>query len=291
MPSSDPVSQIETPKPDPAALPGKRYVLGRVHEKRLDPRGYAEEARMVAKARLRPGPAKTAKFLIICRARSGSTLLTTLLGQLPGVHQAGELLATGRLRPFAFTKDVEVSAPGTAFGFKALSYQLAEVQRIPDAEAFLRRYVDDGYKLIHLTRSTLHQAISIAKASQGGEFHLAQGEAARPGHRDAKEVDVENFLNRLRWNVRLLEFENDVMARLPHKAVQYENYLADHDDHQRTIDELADYIGLRRGAVAAKFQKVLAVGLDKVASNADEIRAAVRAAGLGAVLDDGEPVS
>lgn len=237
---------------------------------------------MAAKARLKPGPDKAAKFLIIARARSGTTLLSSLLGQLPETDVDGEHFGRGRLRPLAYARDCARAAQARHYGYKLLSYQMAEVIALRDPERFLRAHIDDGYVLVHLVRDTLDQALSIARASESGTYHIGRGSGS--GSRGAVDVDVTNFVNRLRWNVRLLDFERALMSRLPHVPVSYEDDLADGSVHQATADRLADAIGLPRGPVTAGLEKVLPNGLDEVAANAADLRAAIEDAGLSSVL-------
>ena len=78
---------------------GDPYVLGRWHKGRNSLRGYAREAIVKARLAIRAQYDMPEKFVIFGRPRSGSTLLSRLLGQVHGLRCTGEMLNYAMVDP------------------------------------------------------------------------------------------------------------------------------------------------------------------------------------------------
>jgi hypothetical protein len=165
MPAPPPASGLQSHPVHAIAPVGDPYVLGLWHKDRASWRGYAYEARVAAKALLRQGD--PAKFLMLGRPRSGTTLLYRLLRQVPGLHCDGEVLHHAVLAPRAFLNRLAAIKQARAWGGKLLSYQMFEVQRIRDHAGFLEGLVEDGFLLIHIRRDTYAQCLSLSTAQAG----------------------------------------------------------------------------------------------------------------------------
>jgi LPS sulfotransferase NodH len=227
-------------------------------------------------------PGSHGRFLVIGRARSGTTLLTRLLNAVQGVHCDGEVLHHAVLDPRGHLNRLARVSDAPIYGCKLLSYQMHEVLRLRDPHGFLARAKADGFQLIHMRRHTLDQCLSLSVAQTTKAYvsdRAAQAEAPR-------RLNPADFVAQVRWNEALLAYETAALAGLNPLVVDYERDLRDAAMHAATVGRICGLFDLAPHKIApAAIRKQLGGGLDQVIDNADEIRAALRAAGLGAVLD------
>ena len=262
---------------------GDTLILGRYHKDFLTHRGLMMEARVRAKAlfqRAKTGP----KFLIVCRPRSGSTLLCDLLNASPDIHCELEMLHFKVLDPRGFLNALAAKRRAKVYGCKALSYQLVEVQRLSDPRAFLERLHMDGFRMIHLRRDTLDQSLSLTRAQAGGGYHrTGPGGPAASG---PARVDPGRFVRQVRWNQAMLAFETEILSELDPIVVDYEDDLLDAPRQQATLDRLCAALGAGSGTASTKYRKLARRAFAESLANAEEVAKALEAAGLGAVPPD-----
>lgn len=244
---------------------GAPYVLGRWHKDRASLRGYAFEARVLAKSLfVRNAPRK---FLMVGRPRSGTTLLRGLLNQIDGLHCDGEMLHHAVFAPHRFLNRLAGIKSARVYGSKLLTYQIFEVQRIADVPGFFEALVADGYRLIHVRRATFDQSLSLTVAQSGSRYHIRAGEA---GERRTLSIAPDLFARQLRHNRAALAYEDRLFSELPHLRVQYEDDLQTAARHQPTVDRLCDALGIASGPVTADLSRVS----DRtVVRNLDSLRA------------------
>jgi hypothetical protein len=257
---------------------GDPYVLGLWHKDRASWRGYAFEARVRAKALFCHNDA--AKFLMLGRPRSGTTLLYRLLRQVPGLHCDGEVLHHAVLAPRAFLNRLAGVKQARAWGGKLLTYQMFEVQRIRDHAGFLEGLVQDGFRLIHIRRDTYAQCLSLSTAQSGQGYHVRAGSEGAAGTRHVT-LDPALFVRQVAWNKAMLDYEDRLLAPLPHLVVQYESDLARAADHQPTVDRICTALGIPSGPVKADLAPTSG---RTVVDNLAALHDALRAAGHGDVL-------
>ena len=246
---------------------GADAVLGRYHRDRVCLKGFAFEARVYMKNAFikgRSGP----KFLILCRARSGSTLLCRLLNQVPDIHCELEVLHHNVAFPRFFAHQLARKRKSRVYGFKILSYQMVLVQALKSPEDFFDSLYEDGFRFIHLTRNSLDQGISICSASSTGVYFKD-----RHGQRiDQVKIDPHEFVKRVRWNLALLKFEKSVLQNIPHEKVLYEQDLTNSDDHQKVIDRISKWLGVESGCVIAPMERTLPESLEDRILNFKEVK-------------------
>lgn len=257
---------------------GDPYRLGLWHKDRASLRGYAFEARVHLKALA--GRHDPAKFLMLGRPRSGTTLLYRLLRQVPGLHCDGEVLHHAVLAPRAFLNGLASIKRARAWGAKLITYQMFEVQRIPDHAAFLEGLVADGFHLIHIRRGTYAQCLSLSTAQTVQEYHVRSDRADAAETRQIR-LDPALFLRQVTWNRAMLDYEEALLAPLPHLVVDYDADLARPESHQPTIDRICAALGLPSGPVRADLERVAG---RTVITNLAEVHDALRAAGHGDIL-------
>jgi len=271
-----------------------RYVGGLWHPGRASLRGLWTEARVLGASLTAPMNRDVGKFLIISRARSGSTLLTQLLNSHPQVRCDREVLARRVLFPRAYLNRLAHKNTATAYGAKLLSYQMAQVQRFRDPAGFLAGLGQDGFRFIHLQRDTFAQTVSLAMAQSRRFFHQKTDPGAGVGKHipetEAKkarapvQVDVEDFIRRLEWNDMLLDYERHCLRDLPHLVIAYETGLQSPEAQQQTADQVFDWIGVPAAPVSGGLKKILPPDPTAMIANYDALATQMRQRGLDRLL-------
>lgn len=215
---------------------GSPYVLGHWHKDRASWRGYAFEARVALKATVVRSTSK--RFLMVGRARSGTSLLRELLNDVVGVHCDGEVLHHAVTAPKRFLRQLAAIKPDAVYGSKFLSYQMFEVQMMSDPFQFLEELVADDYTLIHVRRDTFDQALSLSVAQAGHGYHMRKSDQMQTEGSRVIELDVDTFARQLRYQTAMLSYEDLLFSRLPHLMVQYEDDLKHSSNHQPTVDRI-----------------------------------------------------
>lgn len=248
------------------------------HPDALTTSGYVMELKVLAKALMTPAQERK-KFLIVGRARSGTTLLKSLLDQVDGLTCEGEMLHNGVVAPRRLLNGLARKAKTPAYGCKLLSYQLVEVQRIRTPMRFFSQLHEDGFKLIHIERNTVDQVLSLLTARKSRAF--TPEELDRLGRPDGRlHLDTELFRNALTANMAFLDLERRIMAQMPHLHVSYDYDLDDRGTHQATVDRICDFVGVPSSRVETRLSKRREGHRRDRFSNYDELARIARAAGL-----------
>lgn len=252
-----------------------------IHPDRFKMRNLPMEARVWAKALTSSDD--PAPFLVYGRPRSGTTLLVRLLNQLPWVRCDGELLHFFLLNPSGFLRRLPRRAGPDmqAYGLKVLSYQLMEIQRIRRPLAFFDRLSGHGYSVVHVTRNTWDQTLSLMKAQTSGIYfsdHTAGTNSLR--------LDPRRFMDLLGWNEKMLDYEQAVMSHVPHFAICYDRDLREKTRHQQTIDTLCDHLGVASAAVGAATRRTGGEGGLQKVENLEELAAFVHDSDLAHLVPE-----
>jgi LPS sulfotransferase NodH len=254
-----------------------KYVAGRWHHDRATYRGFALETRVLLKSLTVPAH-RNRRFLIVGRARSGTSLLTRLLNGHSQIHCDGEVLKLKVFAPQGLLDRLAAKSRAPAYGAKLLSYQMVQIQRIRDPGGFLGDLAARGYVLIHLTRETFSQTLSLMVA---GTRRMYRPKAAPEPLAHRLRLDPEDFARRLEWNDALLAYETAAFSGLDHVAVRYEADLMDAARHGATLDRICAALGMPPEPVEATSRKMLPSDAGRVIENLDEVIAAAAARGLG----------
>ncbi len=267
-----PLSEHPVHKMPPTGAP---YIWGRWHKSRVSLEGYRREAVSLAKAALGRGHGQPTRFLIFGRPRSGSTLLTRLLNQVPEITCGGEMLNKAMFAPHAYLNRMARLSGAGAHGSKYLSYQMLEIQKPRDPRRFFAGLVADGFQIIHLKRNTFEQSLSLSLAQATGRYHRKPGEPAveRPTQ---VRLDPDAFLRQYTWNASMLDYEHCLLAGLPHLSVIYETDLQNAGAHSATVAGICSALGVAPGAVKADMRRIGGPKGVMRATNVDELRDKVR---------------
>ena len=91
-----------------------------LHADRTTWKGYMTEAKVMGSAMIKPKNRDVSKFLIIARARSGTTLLTNLLDAHPDVTCDREVLAKRVRAPQAYLNALAGKSSTKAYGLSLI---------------------------------------------------------------------------------------------------------------------------------------------------------------------------
>ncbi len=273
------------------------YVAGRWHPARASLRGIWTEARVYAASLIRPANTHAEKFLILCRARSGSTLLTQLLNAHPDVTCDREVLARRVLAPRRYLRTLAHKNDKPVYGAKLLSYQMVQVQRFQAPRRFLAALHTDGFRFIHIERDSFAQTLSLSMAQSSKVFHQstkagvgkAQWQTAQTGARTPVTLDIDDFIRRLSWSILLLDYERYCLQDLPHLHLSYDTDLQDSGAHQATADRVCAWIQARPAPVSGALRKLLPSDPRAVIANYDALTARMAEAGLGDYIPPATP--
>jgi LPS sulfotransferase NodH len=240
--SDHPVHQLRSP--------GRPYVLNRFHPDRISLKGYLMELRVWLSSLGKQG--SDVKFLVIGRPRSGTTLLTRLLNQVPTVQCDPELLHYAVLSPRHLIKRLAAKSDAQAYGCKWLSYQMLEVQHGKDVRRILEELSKDGFRYIHLKRNSFDQLKSLMVAHQAQRYSSLE---TGPKTQLELRLESDEFRRALEWSDAALDFETKLLEGLPTLTLSYEADLEDADCHQDTIERICAFLGTQSGPVHADVRR------------------------------------
>jgi LPS sulfotransferase NodH len=224
------------------------------------------------------------RFIVYGQGRSGTSLLLDLLRSHPDIHCDSEILSrrsSGRLlSPARYIRAKAFIPPGRAYGCKVKIYELTEQQGLSDPNAFLRGLADDGWKVIHLTRTNLfRKAVSLVLAKERGRFteRRDQGEDIALGR---WTLDPDEVVTAMRERHRYDLLEAEALDGVPHLSFTYEEDLLRTERHDPTCARIFEHLGLEPVPVATRLVRTSTDRVRDYVGNYDELIAAVRAVGL-----------
>lgn len=238
--------------------------------------GLVAEAKTYARFLISGSDMPRTKFLIFGAGRSGSSLLVDLLDSHPSIHCEGEILHHRVLFPRRYVHCRASLSQRQAYGFKLLSYQLRQVQRLRQPRLFLEGLHDSGWGIIYLLRrNILRRALSNLYARHRGRFHgMAEDRSTEAG---LMQVDLSELLGWMEGIEELNRFEQELLRGIPHLDVVYEDDLQDSGCHQATVDRILQYLGLPPARVKTDLLKVTPPTLSDFVANHEEVVKSVSA--------------
>lgn len=239
------------------------------------------------------------KFMISCTARSGSSMLSTLLNSHPRVLCHGEILAAPHesagpyhelrqqgtdidewLRgyrqehPGAYLYDVCFNPAGyQSVGFKfKLEESLAEAYK-PFRDLLA---TDTDIKIIHLQRrNILDKYVSLQMTKQTGVFSI-RSSSQRP-KLSPFAIDIPDFIAYVREDRQRYETAFELFKDHPSLHVTYEELC---ESRPEALAKVQDFLELPQADLATMMVKVIKKNTDLVL-NLDEVREALAAEGNG----------
>ena len=241
------------------------------------------------------GHKRTDKFMISCTARSGSSMLSTLLNSHPRVLCHGEVLAAPhesagpyhdlrsqgadvddwlreyrQERPEAFLYDVCFNPAGhQSVGFK---FKLEE--SLTSSYKSFRELLaaDKDIKIIHLQRKNiLDKYVSLQMTRQSGVFSI-RSSSQRPDLRPFT-IDIADFIAYVRKDRQRYETAFEMFRDHPCLHLTYEELC---ESRPAALGKVQDFLELPQADLATMMIKVIKKNTDLVL-NLDEVREALAA--------------
>jgi hypothetical protein len=230
------------------------------------------------------------RFIIFGQARSGSTLLVDLLNTHPDIHCDGEILhdpwkgwqrrhIMPHLRrhpvPFFILKAALCRHP--AYGLKLFFDHCSDPGRVlPD---LVRR----GWLILYVQRRDLFaQVISYVMARSTHYWHRKSGQQ-HPS--TTISIPAGKVLNNLTIFAAQEEQARNILARIPHLEITYEDDLQDSASWGQTSGRLLDYLHLPHAPLRSPRVTTWDRPYAELIANYEQIVAAVRSSPHAWVLD------
>lgn len=259
-------------------------------------RRRVQELRVYLRA-IRSSTRPSTRLLIFAQGRTGTTLLESLLSSTGLFKANGEpLRGSGRhvLDPALYlaglSRDPARQGDGGHFVCHVKVYHLndfrSQVGRPPeDPATFIRKLAQADWHIVHVRRKNkVRQVISRYVAEARGNYHKRD----EGPETTTIEIDRQEFEARLASRVRYSAEEEAALTGIDYHEVIYERDLLDAADHERTVDEILNYIGLEhQEAVETSLRKINTRPLSEIVENYDEFAEWVRQLGFRSALEPG----
>lgn len=211
------------------------------------------------------------RFVLFGSGRSGSSALVNLLNQLPAVSCEGEILFSRVRYPYQHIKAKCAQAETPGYGFKLLTYQLSDVQKIASPQEFLERLHADHFRFIYLKRKNLlMHALSNIRARKLG-FHKDKGEAGFENQKiNVAPKTLSVWLESITANH---VHEGQWLSRIPHLALVYETDLQYRGQHSITVAKVCDFLQIDADVsqIECGLRKISPLTLEASVENCEEV--------------------
>jgi LPS sulfotransferase NodH len=213
--------------------------------------------------------------VILAGPRTGSELLVSLLDSHPQIACDSELFKEARLFPTRFVMGAAARRRGQAWGFKVIDTQLRwQLSRAGADGEFVDRLVERGFRVFRLTRrDLLAQALSLIDAGQS-RYHFRQGQAV-PDFAPIR-VDAAQLISMLHALDDNASWADAVAARVPHRALVYEQDLPDPEAQRRTVALCCEHIGVAPAPAQTDLVARAPTSTRARVENTEEIAASLR---------------
>ncbi len=230
-----------------------------------------------------PLAAPRKRFVIFCPGRVGSELLVQLVDDHPGIACDAEILSARRALPNRFVefRAARRSRGVSAYGFKLIAEQLRFVQPIRDPRAWLEKQAARGTLITLERRDLLRQAISFTRAREIGWHH----HVGAPPPSAPLWLDPAGVLAHLYVLEESLGWFGDVTGGLPALRLCYEDDLETTEAQQRTVDRIAELLGLPSYPVSATLVRSAPPDLHDAIANYGELEALLRKTRFAPLLE------
>lgn len=217
-----------------------------------------------------PGITRPLRFMVLCRPRTGSNHLLSLLEQHPATLVYGEKLHNGRTAEYFLDR---LQAPRAAWvratGFKMFYHH----PESGDGEAIWSRLCSDtGLHVIHLRRANLlHTLLSEHLATMTGHWVERKDQVVETGTPRAVRLSAEWLTRRFR-EIRGAERRcNRWITDHPVLDVTFESLTC---QRQQEFDRLCNFLGLPRRRARSYTMRQRRQPARELISNYDELKEA-----------------
>lgn len=239
-------------------------------------------------------PVLPTRFIIVCQARTGSTLLGSLVMAHHQIAWGGEYFKEirrkakrGLLRrlfykfvyhfPVLYLNIQAVLHHRPAFGVKLMPHYAANFEKA------LALFHKAGWRIINLQRENqFERALSYCVAQK--EMHWISFENRTNPLSSNLLIEPNAFLGILRQQILLAELIQASLAGIPHLPLVYETDLANSGCWQPTIERVCSYLDLPLISAQAAVRKTWDRSYQDIVTNYADLVEAVRGSELAFVL-------
>lgn len=225
-------------------------------------------------------------FVIFGPARSGSTLLVSLLNGHPDIHSLNEPLHDPTFSPIGLMERKFAMMDTPYRGFKLLDEHLTELLTPAQIKRVREWLIAKDMKIIHLQRENfLRQALSTFYAqARGGAWHSDRQNADKKVKMTVDPNALIAWMDQIddRWAWRA-EFLDGFKVH----DVSYEKDLSTPETQQATLDRLlVEAFGLQSVPAASELRPVTPKGFDSFVANWPEVADALAKTRYADMMDD-----
>ena len=230
---------------------------------------------------------KKIRLLIFAQGRTGSTLLESLLCSTGYFSKQGEILGIYHhvlFGPLDFVNGYAKLKKGDNFLFHAKIYQLITPDQVyKDPEKFVHTLYRKGWKVIFLHRTnTAKQVISSQIADARKVWHRIKSKDEDFQY----TLDLNLFQEELIEREKLSKTEWEIMSKIPHLNLNYEEALSQPKNHQQTIADVLKFLELEPVEAKTNLRKTTDRSLSEVLTNYSEYRQLLLEKGWEKFLDE-----
>ncbi len=233
------------------------------------------------------------RFILLCHARTGSSLFGSLLGSHPDIGYVGECFKHYRkwrgvravLRPVIARYPLlrlnwmaqQASQP--VFGCKLAPTYVRDIRQM------IRQTHARSWLIVHLTRSsTFRTALSLAVAYTTRRYNTRHEGLSVPAPQLVIAPDA--FVNAIQRVLNNQRMEQAALTDIPHMSVFYESDLADPAGWEGATGRVFAALGLAPIPLHTTIRPPWSRPYAEMISNYAELLAAARASGYADLLED-----
>ncbi len=153
------------------------------------------------------------------------------------------------------------------FHLKFQHFTRDRVKKI-DPAIFLQKLQKDGWKIIYLRRKNkLNHALSNLIENQRGAAHK------KDTIKESIQIHVnpEQLINMINKRLENDKYETQILSGLKYLPITYEEDLENPELHQTTVDNILDYLKLKRRPTSTDLKKINTFKLKDLILNYDEV--------------------
>lgn len=219
------------------------------------------------------------KFVIFAHCRTGSTLLTRLLNCHPDIFCDYEIFEKfihlgfkTVFFPYLYAKSQSIKTQKKVYGFDLKLYQIKIccIHKLNYNEEKLVTYLHkDNWKFIYLHRENLlNKVFSRIKANTRQQY---DDTPTNPLERKPVYIEINKLIKAIKWDESRALQEKEIMSKIPHLKIIYENNLLHSNEHQNTANMIFNYLGLECVSVTSSMKKVSLNSVWDDIENAQEV--------------------
>lgn len=235
------------------------------------------------------------RFIMFCHARTGSTLLGSLLASHPAIGYDGEAfklyrqwrgikaLASPVVKRYPLLRLTWMAQRSArpVYGCKLAYYYVHNIRRT------IAQAHEQGWLIVHAQRrNTFQEAISLIVARETTRYTRVGDKTPKGPDDPYLTIAPADLLARIRNIVHLNALEHAVLTNIPHVDVVYEDDLADPAGWDATAGRVFDALGLERMPTQTTVNKTWDRPYSDIVVNYAELVEAVRVSDYARFLED-----